>query len=321
MNAPASPAEPAVLAVVHETAYRYETPVELAHHLTYLRPRHDEFQALEAHSLEITPRPGPVREGPDALGNWRSTFALSVPHESLLVRAASRVSVRPRHPDLDPAAACGWESAAARLRYEAHAPYAPEAEFAFPSPYVPLHAPLRDYALVSFTPGRPVAEAAIDLMRRIHADFDYAPDSTQVATPVLETFEARRGVCQDYAHVMLGCLRALGLAARYVSGYLVSLPPPGQPRLIGADASHAWVAVHCPGLPGNGGWLDLDPTNDQIPERSHVTLAWGRDYGDVTPLRGVIRGGGGHELIVRVTVMPWDEAPPELALPQGLPET
>lgn len=308
------------LVVVHETAYRYEAPVELAHHLAYLRPLDDASQTLASYALQISPAPDEQREGPDALGNWRSTFALSTPHDALLVRATSHVNVRPRHIGLDPAATVAWEEAAARLRYRAGAPYAPEAEFAFPSPYVPLHAELRDYALASFTPGRPVAEAAIDLMRRIHADFTYAPASTQVATPVLEAFQARLGVCQDYAHIMLGCLRGLGLAARYVSGYLVSRPPPGQPRLIGADASHAWVSVHCPGLAGNGGWLDLDPTNDLIPEYDHVILALGRDYGDVTPLRGVIRGGGGHALTVRVTVMPWDEAPAELALPPHAPD-
>jgi transglutaminase-like putative cysteine protease len=307
--------DPRPLAVVHETHYRYDAPVELAHHLAHLRPRDDASQTVEAHTLSISPQPAEVQHRLDDQGNWRSTFALSVPHDSLVVRACSRIIVRPRHEGLEPAAGMPWEEAALRLRYQAGAPYAPEAEYAFPSPYVPLHEELRDYALPSFTPGRPVAEAAIDLMHRIHADFTYAPASTQITTPVLEAFEARRGVCQDYAHVMLGGLRALGLAARYVSGYLVTQPPPGQPRLIGADASHAWLSVHCPGLATNGGWLDLDPTNDLIPAADHVTLAYGRDYGDVTPLRGVIRGGGGHELAVHVTVMPWDEAPETLLSP------
>lgn len=312
VNTPAS----SPLAVVHETRYRYEAPVELAHHLSYLRPREDQAQTVEVHTLDITPQPDRVQQDLDGQGNWRSIFALSVPHEELVVRACSRVVVRARHPGLDSAAGLPWEAAAARLRYCAGAPYAPEAEYAFPSPYVPLHGPLRDYALGSFTPGRPVAEAAIDLMHRLHARFTYAPASTQITTPMIEAFEEKRGVCQDYAHVMLGCLRALGLAARYVSGYLLSKPPPGQPRLIGADASHAWLAVHCPGLPDNGGWLDLDPTNDLIPAAGHVALAYGRDYGDVTPLRGVIRGGGGHELSVHVTVMPWNEAPAQLDLPR-----
>jgi len=303
------------LAVVHETAYRYDAPTELAHHLAYLRPLDDAWQALEAHALHIEPEPPHVQTAPDAFGNWRSTFALYAPHDALLVRASSRVAVRARHADLQPEAGVPWEEAALRLRYRAGAAYAPEAEFAFPSPYVPLHAELRDYARPSFAPGRPLPLAALDLMHRIHADFTYDPASTHVATPVLEAYTQRYGVCQDYAHVMLGCLRALGLAARYVSGYLVSQPPPGQPRLVGADASHAWVSVHCPGLPGNGGWLDLDPTNDLVPGLGHVILAYGRDYGDVTPMRGVIRGGGGHALAVRVTVAPWDELPAGLEVP------
>lgn len=312
MNTPAS----RPLAVVHETRYHYDAPVELAHHLSYLRPREDPSQTVEIHTLDIQPPPGRVQQDLDDQGNWRGIFALSAPHEELVVRACSRVIVRARHPDLDPTAGLPWEAAAARLRYRVGAPYASEAEFAFPSPYVPLHGRLRDYALESFTPGRPVAEAAIDLMHRIYARFTYAPASTQITTPMLEAFEEKRGVCQDYAHVMLGCLRALGLSARYVSGYLLSKPPPGKARLIGADASHAWLAVHCPGIEANAGWLDLDPTNDLIPAVDHVTLAYGRDYGDVTPLRGVIRGGGGHELSVHVTVMPWDEAPAQLGLPQ-----
>ena len=311
MNTPAS----RTLAVVHETCYHYEAPVELAHHLSYLRPREDQAQTVEAHTLSISPTPDEMQQRMDDQGNWRSIFALSAPHEALVVRACSRVVVRPRHAGLDPAASMPWEEAAERLRYRAGAPYACEAEYTFPSPFVPLHDALRGYALESFTPERPLAEAAIDLMHRIFADFTYAPASTQITTPMLEAFEEKRGVCQDYAHVMLGCLRALGLAARYVSGYLLSKPPPGRPRLIGADASHAWLAVHCPGIEANGGWLDLDPTNDLIPATDHVTLAHGRDYGDVTPLRGVIRGGGGHELTVHVTVMPWDEVPDELDLP------
>lgn len=307
------------LAVVHETAYRYEAPVELAHHLVYLRPRHDDWQALDAHLLHVEPEPPHVQAAPDAFGNWRNIFALHAPHDALVVRASSRVTVRPRHTNLDPSACAPWEEAALRLRYQAGAAYAAQAEFAFPSPYVPLHAELRDYAAPSFPPERPIAEGALDLMHRIHADFAYAPASTQVTTPVLQAYSQRHGVCQDFAHVMIGCLRALGLAARYVSGYLVSRPPPGKPRMVGADASHAWVSVHCPGLAVNDGWLDLDPTNDVVPALDHVTLAYGRDYGDVTPMRGVIRGGGGHELTVRVTVAPWDDLPEGLDMQVGMP--
>ncbi|WP_459616089.1 transglutaminase family protein [Bordetella sp. 2513F-2] len=304
----------ACLAVVHETAYRYDARVEVSHHLTHLRPRHDARQSLDAHVLHIEPAPARVHGMPDTFGNWRSTFALYVPHDALLVRASSRVTVHADAPALQSLPAMPWEQAAERLRYAAGRRYAPECEFALPSPYVPLHAELRAYALRAFTPGRPVPEAALALMQRIHADFDYAADSTHVATPLVEAFRQRQGVCQDFAHVMIGCLRALGLAARYVSGYLLSHPPPGQPRLVGADASHAWVSVHCPDAM-SGAWLDLDPTNAMLPGREHAVLAYGRDYGDVTPLRGVIRGGGGHALEVRVTVAPWQEAPAGLSLP------
>lgn len=296
------------LGIDHETAYRYDSPVELAHHLGYLRPLADACQVVEDYALTVTPAPSDFSETVDGFGNTRCMFALVAPHESLTVRATSRVTVHARFCGLDPAAGLSWEAAAQRLRYDPAAPFAPEVEFTFPSTYVPLHAELREYALLSFTPGRPVAEAAIDLMHRIHADFSYRPAHTQVSTPVLQAFQERVGVCQDFAHVMIGCLRAIGLPARYVSGYLMSQPPPGKPRLIGADASHAWVSVHCAGVPANAGWVDLDPTNDVVPGTAHVILAYGRDYGDVTPLRGVIRGGG-HELDVRVTVAPIDEFP------------
>jgi transglutaminase-like putative cysteine protease len=188
-------------------------------------------------------------------------------------------------------------------------PWQAESEFVFPSPFVPIHAELREYALVSFTPDRPVLEASIDLMHRIHADFKYQSNATDVSTPLIEAFEERRGVCQDFAHILIGCVRSLGLAARYVSGYLLTNPPPGKPRLLGADASHAWVSVFCPHVTNNGGWVQLDPTNNVIPSTAHVTLAFGRDYGDVAPLRGVIRGGGEHKLAVAVSVIPVDEEP------------
>lgn len=307
---PAAPStSPAVtLGVDHETAYRYDAPVELAHHLGYLRPLSDAWQHVDSYALTVTPAPADIDWAVDGFGNTRCTFALAAPHEALSVRATSRVTVQSRFAGLDPGAGLPWEEAARRLRYDRAMPYAPEAVFTFPSTYVPLHAELQAYALLSFTPGRPVAEAALDLMHRIHAEFRYRPAHTQVSTPILHAFQEKVGVCQDFAHVMIGCLRAIGLPARYVSGYLMSQPPPGKPRLVGADASHAWVSVHCAGVPVNGGWVDLDPTNDVVPGTAHVILAYGRDYADVTPLRGVIRGGG-HELEVRVTVAPIDEFP------------
>ena len=159
-------------------------------------------------------------------------------------------------------------------------------------------------------PGRPLLDAIEALMNRIYTEFKFDPAATTVSTPVLKVLENKRGVCQDFAHLMLSCLRSLGLAARYVSGYLLTQPPPGQPRLIGADASHAWVSVYCPGASG-GSWVDFDPTNNLIPDTQHITLAWGRDFGDVSPLRGVILGGDAHEPMVAVTVMPVEEYPLE----------
>ena len=201
-------------------------------------------------------------------------------------------------------ARCRGAQVAARLLYRSTSKVWRETEFAFASPFIPKHRELASYAATSFREGLPVAEAACDLMHRIYREFKYASDSTDISTPVLEAFAARRGVCQDFAHIMIGGLRALGLSARYVSGYLLTQPPPGKARLIGADASHAWVSVWCPSHDDDGCWIDFDPTNDVLPSTNHVTLAIGRDFGDVSPLRGIIRGGGEHTLTVGVTVEP-----------------
>ncbi|MHA7237390.1 transglutaminase-like domain-containing protein, partial [Burkholderia pseudomallei] len=205
--------------------------------------------------------------------------------------------------------ASAWEAVRERLTFRAGRPFDPASEFVFASPHVACHSDLAAYAAASFTPGRPLVQAAWELMRRIHADFAYAPNSTDVGTTALDALALRQGVCQDFAHVMIGALRSLGLAARYVSGYLLTQPPPGQPRLIGADASHAWVEVYDPAWPEDGGWLPLDPTNDRAPGDDYVMLSIGRDYADVTPLRGVIRGGGADQVLtVGVTVEPLDSA-------------
>ncbi|MBN8493558.1 MAG: transglutaminase family protein [Burkholderiales bacterium] len=295
------PALPTVLEVVHETAYGYAAPVTQAQHLAYLKPLQDARQQLLAHTLQIEPAPQQRQQDLDAYGNARTLFSLSQPHRALQVRACSRVALQP-HAAFEAAASPRWEDVRGRLRYEAGAGYDAAVEFAQPSPYVPrLHA-LRDYALDCLEPGVPVAEGALALMHRIHADFEFNASATEVDTPLIDAFEQRRGVCQDFAHLMIAALRMAGLAARYVSGYLLTQPPPGQEALVGADASHAWVQVYCPDTPGlPEGWLELDPTNDLVPDTSHVRLALGRDYGDVTPLRGVIRGGGRHTLEVRVS--------------------
>jgi transglutaminase-like putative cysteine protease len=292
--------ESIALSVEHDTHYSYSAPVELAQHLAYLRPLEDEHQRLEVFEMGVDPLPAQHATSRDVFGNSRAFFTVTARHEALHVWAKSRVAVRPRFTALQPDATPPWEAVRDRLRYAAGAPFEPASEFVAPSPYVPRLREVAEYAVESFTPGRPLADAAIELMRRIHADFEYSSEATEVDTPLIEAFTRRRGVCQDFAHVMIGGLRGLGLAARYISGYLLTEPPPGKAKLQGADASHAWVALYCPdsGLPAD--WLELDPTNDMLPATSHVRLGVGRDYGDVTPLRGVIRGGGDHGLVVRV---------------------
>jgi len=247
----------------------------------------------------------------DSHGNSRAYFAMHAAHAELRVLARSEVEVQHRYQALHPSRGPTCGEVRQHLAYCSHAPFEAASEFLYASPFVPLHPELRAYAQASLRDERPLAEAVIELMQRIHRDFTYAPASTDISTPVLEVFHRREGVCQDFAHLMLACLRACGLAARYTSGYLLTQPPPGQPRLLGADASHAWVSVWCPGLnaPRAGEWLGLDPTNDCLPGLNHVRVAYGRDFGDVTPLRGVIRGGGEHTLSVRVTTLPLDEAP------------
>ena len=300
---------PVLLDVEHETHYEYGSAVEQAHHLAYLRPCQDAHQQLQDHHLSIEPQPANHHLQRDVYDNYRTCFSLTAPHAELRVTAHSRVSLTPRHTGFDPARTPPWEDVRETLAFRAGGAFEPAAEFSFASPFVPMHAELRAYARASFRPGRSLGEAAVELMRRIHRDFRYDSASTEISTPVLEAFEQRVGVCQDFAHVMIGCLRSLGLAARYISGYLLTEPLPGQPRLVGADASHAWVAAWCPVLDAEGEagepvWLELDPTNDCLAETRHVRLAVGRDYGDVTPLRGVIRGGGKHTLVVRVTTRP-----------------
>ena len=291
------------LDVEHFTHYRYAAVVDLAQHLAYLRPRDDVSQQVLDFELRIEPAPLHRRSDTDRLGNQRTCFSVVRPHRELQVRTLGRVRVTGEE-DLHPAATLPWEAVRERLRYVAGAPCQAASEFVFASPFVAALPALRDLALTSFAPGRPVASAAVDLMARVHADFAYRSASTEIDTPLAQVLATRQGVCQDFAHLMIGALRAMGLAARYVSGYVLTLPPePGAltAPMLGADASHAWVAVWCPMADGTPArWLELDPTNNVLPSDGHVRLAIGRDYGDVTPLRGVIRGGGEHQLEVRV---------------------
>lgn len=315
-----------LLEVQHDTHYDYGAPVTLAHHLAYLQPLQDEHQQLLGHELSIGPAADWQRAGHDARGNACCWFGLAQAHDALHVTAISRVRLQPRFAALQADASPPWDELAQQLRYVARAPYDTAVEFAQPSPYVPRLPELAAYAAPTLQPGRPVAQAAIELMQRFQYDFEYRSASTQIDTPLAQAFAQKRGVCQDFAHLMAGALRMHGLPVRYVSGYLLTQPveadtddaqssgpeganhPPAllganhQPALLGADASHAWVQVYCPRTPGvpADGWLDLDPTNNLIPGDGHVRVAVGRDFGDVTPLRGVIRGGGPHGLTVAV---------------------
>lgn len=308
-----------LLEVSHGTRYDYAAPVSLAHHLAHLQPLDDAHQSLLAFDLAVDPPPEQHRDSTDAHGNAQRHFSLSTSHDALNVRALSRVRVRPRFAGLRPEASPAWDTLASGLRYVARGPFVPQVEFAVPSPFVPRLRELRDFASLSFTAGRPIAAVALELMHRVHEGFRYESRSTEIDTPLASVMQHRRGVCQDFAHLLIGMLRMFGVPARYVSGYLVTRAPDGDEAagrtMLGADASHAWVQAWCPGTPGvpaegaAAGWLDLDPTNDLVPGSAHVRVATGRDYGDVTPLRGVIRGGGRHTLSVGVTLRPLAEAP------------
>ena len=288
-----------VLSVSHRTTYHYSTYVETAQHLATIRPIACPWQHVISRHERIEPEPSYLHSRIDAFGNDVLYFALDTPHERLQLVSETTVALTPRWTELDADATPGWEDVAESLRFCVGGVFRPEAEYCFGSPNIALRPSLRAYALPSFTPGRPLVAGAIDLMHRIYEDFAYKPSATLFDTPAERAFELKSGVCQDFAQVMIGCLRSLGLPARYVSGYLRNDPPPGHPRLIGADASHAWVSVHCPG----SGWIDLDPTNDVLADLDHVTLAIGRDYSDVSLLRGTILGGGAHRMEVGVTVL------------------
>ena len=289
------------LAVTHRTTYRYSTLVETAQHLATIRPLDLPWQRVLAHRESIEPSPSYRTSRHDAFGNEVLYFSFDAPHDYLQMTSVTSVLLSPRYASLDAHDAPAWEDVARLLRYTAGGAFHPESEFCFASPNIDLLPDLRAYALESFAPGTPVLAGAIDLMHRIHADFAYRPSATAFDTPAARAFELRHGVCQDFAQVMIGCLRSIGLAARYVSGYLRNDPPAGASPMIGADASHAWVSLYVPAA-SSAGWFDLDPTNDVLADQGHVTLAIGRDYSDVSLLRGVILGGGAHRIEVAVRV-------------------
>jgi transglutaminase-like putative cysteine protease len=286
------------LRVVHRTGYVYSEPVSTSHHQAHLAPRDGEGRRTLVHDVAISPSPSLRRERFDYFGNRTLHFSLREPHRALEVVTTSVVDLAPLLPPLL-GASPAWESVRDRVSRDRRRDLLDAYGFVFESPMVKAGATPRGYAAASFPAGRPLLEGVRELTSRIKADFTYDATATDVTTPLAEVFRRRRGVCQDFAHLQIAGLRALGLPARYVSGYLLTHPPPGRPRLIGADASHAWVSVFVPDL----GWVDFDPTNDLIPSDEHVTVAYGRDFSDVTPLKGVILGGGRHEVKVSVDVL------------------
>ncbi len=286
--------------VRHETIYDYGGDVAHSHQLLRLTPRDTPNQSCAAHALTFDPQPRVRRDGADAFGNRVTWLETDGPLQRLHVTADLEVDVGA--PAMPAAADClAWERVAANFAYRGDslpADYLEASRFRMESPHVRVKRLFADYSADCFAPDQSLLDSALDLMHKLHRELRYAPGTTNVNTSILDAFRAKAGVCQDFAHIMLACLRSRGFAARYVSGYLRTTHDEGGPAMLGADATHAWVAVFCPPF----GWIDLDPTNDVQVGTDHVTVAWGRDFGDVSPLRGVIVGGGEHRLTVRVSV-------------------
>jgi transglutaminase-like putative cysteine protease len=291
--------------VVHETRSGDQNTVTLSQQVLHLTPRSFDYQRTESHHISILPEIDDSSERADYFGNLTRRFSITAPHDTLLVRAESTVAMGQRPGLAAIAVSAPWE-ALRDLVQQAPDPAMHEAcRYLYESPHVRWNGAIADYARTSFTPGRPLLQAALELTERIFDDFEFDSQATGVATTLEQVMAGRRGVCQDFAQLMIGCLRSLGLPARYVSGYILTHPPEGQPRLVGADASHAWVSVYSPGL----GWIDFDPTNRCLVQHEHLTLGWGRDFSDVTPMCGIVLGGGEQVLQVNVTMTPLDDAP------------
>jgi transglutaminase-like putative cysteine protease len=290
--------------VSHRTTYRYSIPVSFSHHLMHLSPRPCAHQTCHRTALIVLPTPTRQSGSVDYFGNPISFIALHHQHKELILHAKSVIEVRPA---AVPAAAATapWDGIYPALSQDTSDAGMDALQYAFETPKTRASSDIRCYARACFPAGRPVLEGVLELTRRIHDDFVFDPTATTVSTPVEAVFKARRGVCQDFAHLQIACLRALRLPTRYVSGYLLTRPPEGKDKLIGADASHAWLSVWCPGH----GWVDVDPTNNLVVAAEHITLAWGRDYGDVSPVNGAIFGGGAHTVQVAVDVVPVNGEP------------
>jgi len=301
--------------ITHSTLYQYSQLVGLCQNEARLQPRDFWRQQCQSSRFDISPEPSDFHEYNDFFGNRVAYFAIQQAHQRLLVTAVSEVTVFPRQKRDELASLTTWEQVRDQLqevpgqiqsqsqnqcqRQGFNDELLDAKQYVLDSPMVGTSAELANYAQNSFHPNRPLVQVVADLMQRIHVDFTYDPSFTTIATPLSDVLHYRRGVCQDFAHLAIGCLRSFGIAARYISGYVETQPEPGKPRLVGADASHAWFAVYVPGT----GWLEFDPTNNKLPFDQHITLAWGRDYTDVTPLKGIAFGGGQHSLSVSVDVL------------------
>ena len=284
--------------VTHTTEFIYEARVGLCYNEARLLPRDLPQQKVLTAGLQIEPMPHDYYERFDYFGNQTAYFSIQQPHDQLLVTASSEIDTSATIL-VEEAAHLSWEMAREQVLNLGSAEATDALQFVLDSPTVVVNDLILNYALPSFAPGRSLVDAVHDLMQRIFHEFKYDPEFSTIATPLKEVLEHRSGVCQDFAHLAIGCLRSMGLAARYVSGYIETEPPPGEERLVGADASHAWFSVFLPGF----GWLDFDPTNNQLPGDRYITVAWGRDFADVTPLKGVAFGSGEHELKVAVDVL------------------
>jgi transglutaminase-like putative cysteine protease len=284
--------------VLHHTLYDNAQPVSVGHNEAWLTPRTTERQKVVSHRLDIHPQPSTRSTLTDYFGNTVTQFLFNQGYSSLSIAAINEVELLP--PNRSAVSVVPWETVLQQTKAHDTPDTLAAYEFKFESPRCRCSDEFADYARVSFAPRRPMLEALSHLMKRFDEDFRYDSAATTVSTPVEQVFRQHRGVCQDFAHLMISMLRSLGFAARYVSGYLRTLPPPGKPRLVGADASHAWLSVYA----GESGWVDLDPTNCQFPSMDHVTLAWGRDYSDVAPVKGVYIGGTAPQMRVSVDVCP-----------------
>ena len=290
--------------ISHKTTYSYGSSVHQSYHLLHLTPAEIGHQRILHHKLSIAPAPSMREDRLDYFGNPVTLLAIEEEHDRLVVSAESEIAIR-RYFEGDFTSSLDWRLIASGAALTGQTGAKDIVQFAAPSRHGRRIRTLADYAASSFPPGRPVLAACEDLMQRIYEHVTFDPSATDVSTPVEHVFKERRGVCQDFAHLMISALRSLGLPARYVSGYILTHPPEGQPKLQGADASHAWVSVWSPEL----GWMEFDPTNNIVPRGEHIAIAYGRDYDDISPISGVLLGGGTHDVDVAVDVVLLDSIP------------